>query len=526
MAYAGQSYRIPCAVGGNNYSPNFDSVPPEAMVDPSKNINMNTGGRTKRGGTAHVNATALPGTYQVMNGYDFRLKNGTRFIMAHTSDGVLYRSADLGASAVSIKTGLNTSRRSCFATFGNELYVCDGLTTPQTWDGAAASTSDVTTPALDWANGTNEPKYVVVRNVGASKRLIYFGLATDNQALYISSGNDGKVVNGGTSAKVIIETADGFGVVGGVEFGQRFLAFGKRKAYILDDSDASVSNWGYVPVQWEGGVAHHDLLVKTGNDLIAMQEDGEIYSVSAVQEFGDYKQASIARPAFIHKWIEDNVNLALIEQFHAVYDRTTRCVYFFVIRNGQSRVDTALVYFVDRPPQDAWMIHDNIVFPSGYSASASFEVRESTGKYRTYTGDYVGYLWGLQQSAKNDNGNGFEAKFRTPPDPFGNPRVRKRYRRGLVVFNPFGEYICNVRWWVDGVQQTTKQVTTMGQGGSYGSGTYGSSVYGGQEITDRLFTLGAVGKRVQFEIENSVADQDFFISQILVDHEILGARAL
>ena len=524
MAYIGQTYRIPCSVGGNNYSPNFDAVPPEAMVDPSKNINLTTGGRTKRGGTAHVNATALPGTYQIMNGYDFRLKSGTRYIMANDSNGVLYRSADLGATAVSLKTGLNPSRRSCYVTFGNELYFCDGLTVPQTWDGAAASTSDITTPALDWGV-SNQPKYVVVRNVGASKRLIFFGLSTDNQALYITAANDGKTVNGGTSAKVIMETADGFGIVGGVEFGERFLGFGKRKAYILDDSDASVANWGYVPVQWEGGVAHHDLLVKTPNDLIAMQEDGEIYSVSAAQEYGDYKLASIARPAFIHKWIEDNVNLALIEQFHAIYDRTARCVYFFVVRNGYSRIDTALTYFIDRPPAEAWMVQDNLVHASGYSASSSFEVRESTGKYRVYTGGYDGFLWGLQQTAKNDNGNGFQARFRTPPLPFDNPRVRKKYRRGVIVFNPYGEYIVNVLWWVDNVQQTTRQVTTMGSGGAYGSAVYGSSVYGGQEITDKFFSLGAVGKRVQFEIENSTADQDFYISQIFVDHEILGARA-
>lgn len=516
MAYSGQTFRIPCSRGGANYSPNFDLVPAESMVDPTKNINLHTGGRTKRGGTAHVNASAVTGTPAILNGHDFRLESGTRFVVFRGNDGKLYKNF-----TDTIKTGLSTTNRGTFQAFGDELYHTDGETTPQTWDGAAASTSDISTPAVDWS-GTHQPKYVLKHGRGASQRLWFWGVDNAVDRLYYTDNNDGKDVAGG--GVLVIETGDGFGLIGGVEFGERLVMFGKKNAYIVNDEDASSANWGYQKAQWEGGAGNHHLIVKTPNDVVVMAEDGDIYSVSAVQSFGDYKQASIARPAFMHQWIMDNVNLSQIDAFHAIYDRALRAIKFFVVRNSQSAIDTALVYFIDRSPEEAWTIHDNLEADSGYKASCSFEVRKATGDYKVYTGDFGGFAWELESSAKNDNSSGYESKFRTPPLSFENPLMLKRYRRGRLVFHTKGDYNVTLNWWVDNVQQTAKTISTAGGGYTYGSGTYGTAVYAGQEITDEAFDLGSVGKRIQLECLNDAPDEDFFISQIFIDHEALGAR--
>jgi hypothetical protein len=521
MAYAGAAYRIPCGGGGSYYSADYESTPPEAMVTPSKNLNLHIGGRTKRGGTTPYNSTAVTGTPKILGGYDYRKEDGTRFIMARGNDGVLYKDV---TSSASIKTGLSASTMPCFETFADELYVTDGENTPQTWNGVAAGTSNLTTPATDWS-GSVQPRYCLAHGAGASRRMWYFGVPGKLKYAYYSILDNGKDMTGAGSGQIKIETSDGFGIVGGREFGQRLMLMGKRKAYIIDDSDPSVANWGYVAAQWEGGVAHHNLMVKTPNDLICMQEDGEIYSVTAVQSYGDYKAASIARPAFIHQWIADNVNLALIDQFHAIYDPNLRAIKFFVIRNGQSQIDSSLVFFIDRQPSEAWMLHDNLTSASGYRAASSFLVRTSIGKYEVYTGDYSGKIWKTEQSAKNDNSSGYDCRFRTPPLPFDNPRVKKKYRRGFLVFGDRGNYNVNVRWWVDNVQQTTRVVSTSGSTAAYDSGIYDSSVFGGAAISDAKFDLGAIGKRIQLEIENSVADQDFFISEVIIDNEVLGARA-
>lgn len=521
MSYAGQAYQIPCGAGGNFYSGDLDSVPPEGMVSPSKNLNLHIGGRRKRGGTTPYNSIPITSTPQILNGYDFRKKNASRFIMAFGNDGSLY--SDILAST-SIKTGLATSGRPCFETFKDELYVTDGINTPQTWDGAAGATSDITTPAVDWGVG-NQPKFCLAHGAGVSRRMWYFGCPVNLENAYYSILDDGKDLTGSGSGQLKVETSDGFGIVGGREFGQRLVFFGKRKAYLLDDSSSSVANWGYVAAQWEGGAAHQDLIVKTPNDLICMQEDGEIYSVTAVQSYGDYKAASIARPAFVHQWIMDNVNLALINQFHAIYDPNLRAIKFFVVRNAQSQVDTALIFFIDRQPKEAWMLHDNLDHASGYSASSSFLVRTSVGKFEVYTGDYSGQIWKTEQEAKNDNGEGYTTQSKTPPLSFENPRVNKKYRRGKIIYASPGNYNVNVRWWVDNVEQTPRVVSFVNTGGIYGSAVFDTDVYGGAQLGEASFELGAIGKRIQIQLENSTADEDYFISKILVDNEVLGARA-
>ena len=519
MAYRGQTFSIPFARGGVNYSKNYEDVPPEAMVDPSKNVNLHEGGRAKRGGTAHVNGTAVTSVNDILGGYQFRLLSGTAFTVFLGDNGSLYKNF-----TDTINTSMSTANRPCFETMDNELFVTDGQTSPQTWDGVAASTSAITTPAADWT-GTTQPKYCIKHGRGNSERMWFFGVPGFEYRFYYSGNGLGKTVSGGGAGNIDIETGDGFGIVGGFEFGDRLFGVGKRKIYQLEDSDPSSFNWGYSATQWEGGAAHHWLIAKTPNDVICMAEDGEIYSVTALQSYGDYKAASLSRPSFIHNWIADNANLAEIAQFHCAYDPSLRAVKFFVMRNGQSQIDTALVYFIDRDPKEAWSIHDNLNEESGYKASSSFVIRKSVGNYKIYTGGYTGFMWELETAARNDNDNAYTHKFRNAPDPFGNPRVLKRYRRGWLIFSPRGSYTATVRWWVDSVQQSNLSVSTAGTGGTYGTALYGTATYGGQEINEASFELGAVGKRIQFEVDNSNAGEDLFCSKLLIDHELIGPRA-
>lgn len=397
MAYRGQTYQIPYSRGGANYSKNFADVPPESMIDPSKNVNLHEGGRAKRGGTSHVNSSAISGVNTILGGFQFRLLSGTEFTMFLGDDGGLYKN-----TTTTIKTGMTTTRRPCFAVMGNEVYVVDRQTSPQTWNGIAAGTSNITTPAGDWT-GTIQPKYLLKHGLGASERMWFLGVPGFENRIYYSSDGNGKVVSGGSSGNIDIETGDGFGLVGAFEFGQRLFGVGKRKIFQVEDSDSSTANWGYSAAQWEGGAAHHWLIVKTPNDVVCMMEDGEIYSVAAVQSFGDYKAASLSRPSFIHNYIADNVDLTQIDTFHSMYDPALRAIFFFVMRNGQTRIDTALVYFIDRDVKEAWSVHDNLVSVSGYSAFCSFLVRESAGIYKVYTGGYAGFIWKLNQTARSDN---------------------------------------------------------------------------------------------------------------------------
>lgn len=512
MGYKGATYRIPCTRGGLNYNQNTDLIPPEMMVSPSRNINLHEGGRRKRGGTTKVNASAGYGSGQLMGGFDFQLPT-TSFQVVLGVNGSLYKN-----STDTIKTGMSTANYPSFDVFENELYICDGDTTPQTWDGSAASTSNLTTPNGDWS-GSNQPFQVIVHGRGASRRVFFLYAST---AYYTSLG-DGKVATGGTSGTIPIDTEDAVGLRGGVVWGERLILFGRRRAYIVDDESTDRANWGYVAAQWTGGAAHWRLIVKTPNDLVVMADDGDIYSVSTAQQFGDYKQASLTRPAFIDNYIRENVDMTQIEKFHALYDPTLRAVFFWVVRNGFSTVDTALVYFIDRPVEEAWMIHDNQNSASGYKASCSFLVRTAAGTYTSYTGDYSGFVWKLNQATRSDDGSGYYGGFKTVNMPFDNARVRKHFRRGYVVAKTQGNYNLQVNVWIDGEVEDSTTVSLSGTGGVLDVDLLDSFVLGGTEFLDRKFELGHYGRRIQLEFYNSGAGQDFFVSQVMIDNKVMGA---
>src|SRR5574343_408700 len=138
MSYAGQTITIPCNQGGLNASPNIDTLPPTAMVL-ARNINRHKGGRGRRGGTSKVDSSPMSGSPQVMGLFDYRLTSGTQWIVRGTTDGKIYKN-----QSTTIKTGLTTGKVVQFEYYKDVLYVCNGSDRPQTWDGAAASTSNLT----------------------------------------------------------------------------------------------------------------------------------------------------------------------------------------------------------------------------------------------------------------------------------------------------------------------------------------------------------------------------------------------
>lgn len=509
MSYVGKTYRIPLNAGGLFHSPNADLVPVEMLIHPTRNINLHRGGIGKRGGSAHV-GTQLSGTPRIMGMSQFRLRSGTSFLVMASADGKLWKD-----QSTSIKTGQTADEHVQISSFENLAYFCKASDMPQTWDGSAAATSDITNPPSDWASG-KFPVQMVTHGRGASERRWACGCFSLEHNIYVSANGDGEDFSDANGIIIAIDTGDGFGIVALGELGEDLLAFGKSKTYFVDDRSYDTSLWGYTPTPWEGGVAHHRLLVKTDNDLIAMAEDGTIYSVVAAATSQDYVKASLTKPSFMDEWIREYVDLSKIDDFHAVYDPIHRCLKFFVTRRTSSLPDTALVYFVDRPPASAWAVHDNQSYDSGYDASASCLYRPSVGSFKVYTGDDSGWVWELEHTNRADNTNAYYGGFRKPWMDFENPRSEKHFMRGRLIVAEEGDYDLNIRWWVDGVEKTERTVDLSG-GTALGSFVLGTDTLAGDEMKDAEFELGDKGKRLMVEVYNSAANEDFFVSQILID---------
>jgi len=306
--YKGQTFAIDCSRGGFNNDLNRDRLSPTMMVSLTRNINLHKGGRGKRGGTDNVNATVITGTPRIWGLYQFRLQNGTEYIITATSDGKIQRDYN-----TEIGTGLTIDQAVHFVTFNNLLIICTGNDQPQVWTGTGNISALTNTPT-DWSSSSNFPRKMINHGRGASERLWAIGGAVDPYTVYASAvtAGDGTTEPDFSDANVLtiyVDTHDGFGVINAVEFGDRLICAGRNRVYIIDDSSTDTANWGYEKSQWEGGTANDRTFITVVNDIISMTEDGTIYSVVASESYGDYKKQTLTRAAFVDEWIRSNVRL-------------------------------------------------------------------------------------------------------------------------------------------------------------------------------------------------------------------------
>ena len=523
QGYKGNTYIVP-VTGGWNSNKNFHVVPLADMTD-IRNMNMQHGGLITRGGVSAVNGTVISGAVQVMGGHQFRLKNGNTFIVTGTTDGKLQKDYN-----TELKTGLTTGQYTSFETFENKLYICNSADIPQTWDGTAASTTNLSGIPTDWTS-LNYPKKFIKHGKGVSESLWAFGCPSNPESLYVSANGTDNFADA-VVTKINIEEGYGFGIVDAVEYGDNFICFGKKKAYIIDDSSATRSNWGYTDAQWDGGAAHARAICKTPNDLIVFDENLELYSVTAVQAYGDYKAASLTRPAYINKWMDENVDETQVDKFHIIYDTELRAVKWFVVRNGQTKVDTALVFFVDKGAASGWVQHR---YAENVYASCLFPVRVSAGDWKVYTGGYNGYVYQLETDTFNDNGIYYYNGFTIPYIPLENPRITKHFNDGWLVVVPQGTETIKIRVSVDGitivggdalVDENSTNVVDENGNEIWGDSatTYEVAVTSLVPSVQNLnYYIGATGYRLQTEVYNDTINTSFFVSQQMFDFEMLEA---
>jgi hypothetical protein len=355
--------------------------------------------------------------------------------------------------------------------------------------------------------GTNQPQYALNYSAGNTEGIMFYGFSDTKDQIFLSADgsfdfSDEKII------QFIINTGgEESGIVGAIEYANRPIIFTKNKAWIILKDDVSTANWTYVKAPWNGGTINNKTLVKVLDDVYSMAQDGNIYRISTVTDYGDYKTRSLTRATGnkqfdFNRWIQQNVDFDYAEDFHAEYNSELRAVFFWVVRTGQTEVDTALVYFIDH---DRWLLHDNRDYNSGHSASVSTVVENVDGTETVYTGDYGGNVWKLDQSARNDNSNGYWAGFKTNrmiiPTEQKNIIDKRIYQEFFGIYEEIASQDYEVDAWIDGVQVGAGQI----------------------DMTNNYnnFINKLQGRDIQVEMYNNTANEDFFLMALVFFVEML-----
>lgn len=359
----------------------------------------------------------------------------------------------------------------------------------------AIPTTNLAFMPSDWTN--SKPKYMFEHGRGINKRICAIGVSGYPNALYMSAPGTDDMSDANVTK--INFTGSGNGLTAFNESAGNLLPFSADYSFILNDVDANVAYWTYSRAIWTGGAAHQELVVKTPSDMMAVDENIEVYSISAAETYGDYKVASIARPAYIHKWIEENVDKTKINNFFAIYDPVKRCIKIFVVLNGYTYPTAALVYFIDY----GWTLH---TFASPHTCACL--VRFSDGDWGVLTGSDDGFVRRLESETLLDDGAIYETGFTIAPLTFENPRSYKRYDRVWLCMKPRGTETMAVDVTIDN-DALAQQTYTME----------------GLEdwIQEYPLDVGQVGQRIKIEISNTLGE-DWYIPSMMVDVEELGSH--
>ena len=500
--------RIGLQDAGFTYNRNWELIADNALIEPSRNNNMHNGGLEKRGGTAVVVTPVVTSTGR--GGFDFRQSSGTQYMIYAKANGTVYYNDDSNT----VVTGMSTSNYFHFSQYDDDLYICDGGNIPKYWSGSGAASN--VTVATDWAT-YGYPFQIIQHSQGANRR----NWAITKNGVYASKNNEG--YNFSDAEVKYIPVYSRGGLVGGFEFNGELFVWSKTQVFRIDDTDVDSANWGYQEAIWEGGAAHWRLICKAANQVYVMTDDAQIYTISSVFSSSDYEISSLSRPAFVDRYLREKGVIGNIEQWHCTYDKRLRAIKWFV-QVGGSSVNTALVYFIDLPPEKAWQVHDNSSYASGYRAACSFEYRSGTGTYKIRTVDQTGKVWQLEESARDDEDNPYEAKFKFRPWDFGNPIMWKRFHQIIVRARADSNVTFTVRVWIDGVRQNDETLAINGSGSTYDSATYDSSVYADDNVSFEPFKKKTFGYNMQLEFVNNTAGQDYFVSELVPCYKEVGIR--
>lgn len=465
--------------------------------------------------------------------HDFMLKDGIRKRHGYTSVGTItgettsyiigmadfYDNNQLGhivyaCSSGSIYDGINTQivtgltsgmLKVCFESFLGKLYFANGHDTPLVWTGSG-SMSPLTQVPSDWSG--NNPTWLINHGKGNSHRMWAFGCPQTPYNVYVSQNGNADNFSDNDVFLLTIDTKDNYGLVGGCVYNDSLFLFGRRKCYIIDDVSVDTSNWGYVEAPFLAGALHHNVIVPTPIDVFIMSPDGHIYSLRSVMKMGDYKLASLTTSDDIkimldvHEWIKQNVDFTYSDRFHGIYDPVSRCVMFFVVSNGNTVPDKAIVFDVDKTKFNGWE-----VWNLSHDVTSSTLVKEFD-TFNVYLGRYGGAIskFDNTQDVVSDEGTQITTVVETHESFIDSPRTKKRFDMLTIVGEFPSNITLNVSVYVDGSLKSFVDNVNDGDG-------------------TRKYRIRKVGSRIKVVISCSSNAVDWHIKSIGLDFMPLGVEA-
>ena len=532
MAFTGTIAQLPVGQDGINGIENLDLIRPDQLVD-ALNVSFSQGGITKDGGALKLNATALGSGTTIIGAYDWWPTGTAQRTIAFGSNGSAYRDTGAGTFGTTLRTGQawDASCTPVFVEGGKEgaasnkkLFTFTGLAQVQVLSGDGVVTADLTTPPADWAAS------FPVCGVLQGPRPLGAGNANDPHRVYYSTATNMEDFTGAGAGTIAVFPGEGQGIVAMASFlGTIIIWKYPRSIYLLVASDADPANWTVTRLTGALGGASPRCWTFVDNDLIFMDASGTFHSLTAVQEFGDFKASAISERVYFTEWARRNLNLSKFRTTQAIYYPYRREAHFTCASTNSSAMDRRVIWDFNRNDGNGivprFRYND---FPNG---PALFTRLDANNILRPACGDNAGFIRLLDQDTKSLDGAGYTSRFKTaaldgdsgdPGNPGGTRRKNGKFLELVIV--PKGNFTLSVTVFWDDEEKGTYSYDMGGAGVALGTFVLDTNALSGGLIRREKHRITGDGFRFALEAVNSSAGQDFSVSKFYLYYALGSNR--
>lgn len=528
MAYRGSVTRLPVGMLGFSGSSNPTQLQ-AGHFENVEGVSLDGGLLQKEGGAAKFNAAALGAPSVVISGINYSpLANTTRDAV-FLSNGSILKDTGAGTFATTLASGLTSTRvpPPHFMMAGGEaagaprtLFCFSNTNQVRVVDGDGAVMAAITTPPADWAGAGNFPTFGVLHE----GRLWAGGNASDPHRMYYSRSSDHQDFSapGGTLS---IHPGEGEILVGGLSFKGLLILFKfPRGIYVVNTADPSPAGWRVERLSKAVGGVNQQTIVPISNDTMYMDAAGNIHLVSATNAFGDVQTSNISQAADLSQFIRDTVSLPDIRRATGIwYDAKSQAQFAVPLKGtvdnnlritvDMSNPQTPVRFLLSRrdTPISMWMRPD--VF----------------GVYKPVHGDLGGFIWLMDQLARNKGGAGYAFSFESANMDlsFVDPRMSTLNKTGdflEIVFEPQGDWDLTMQVVWDDVPGPPILYSMGGSGAPLGSFILGTDFLSSTSIRSIRKRIAGSGRRLRLIGTNSGTDQNIAISDFFLSFRAMDER--
>jgi hypothetical protein len=287
-----------------------------------------------------------------------------------------------------------------------------------------------------------------------------------------------------------------------------------RGIYVIDTTGIQITSYAVNFLSHAIGLASANAIAQVDNDVLFLDSAANMQSASAVQALGDLSTQTYGQAVDIANFLTTRVNAAASQWARMVYYGLKRELHIAIAGTGSSTNNARLVVDFNGPTRERFR------YSSPEACPALWLMRmPATGSLHPMRGDMAGTIWHLDQPGVSPVGVPGEASRILTPDMdlgWADPGLAGRVKQGHYL---------ELATTLDGPWNLDFDIYWDGR--KHHSLAFGlRNAYGlpaGKVVNLQQRLLGS-GRRIQFDIRQTVGSQSFSIFRLYMGFSALDSR--